>query len=319
MSVANVGGCGGGSPLIGFSVVIPLYNKERFVERAVESVLRQTWTNYEVVVVDDGSTDDGPSVVAKYLGPKVRLIRQRNSGVSAARNRGIAEARMPWIAFLDADDEYLPTRLERCAECIAKYPDLQVVYTGVVHRTVSQPAIPDLTRSTEGMVVDYLRFSIDGPGRGMYTSGVTVRKDVFAITGCFSEDLRISEDTDMWFRLGMAVNVGYIPAHLAIYHMIDGTSGWTNASYEHHPWVRSYLAWKANDRIPPHRRQSAERFYRFFLLSHAVEMARNRRLFAALVTLGRGLKGGLVSPSRVIKSLIKVFMLSCPVLRRRIS
>lgn len=301
--------------MIGFSVVIPLYNKERFVERAVESVLTQTWTNYEVVVVDDGSTDDGPSVVAKYLGPKVRLIRQRNSGVSAARNRGIAEARMPWIAFLDADDEYLPTRLERCAEFIAKFPNIGAVYTGVVHRTFSGPAVLDSTRSSEGMVVDYLRFSIDGPGRGMYTSGVTVRADVFSSAGYFADGVKIGEDTDMWFRVGIVAEVGYIPAHLAIYHAIDGGSGWASAYCEEHPWVRSYIAWRASGRIPPHRRRVAERYYRLFLLSHAVEMARQGRMLHALAIWGRGLNGR-ISFARAFKSLVKILILSFPVARR---
>src|SRR5262245_39908172 len=94
------------------SVVIPSYNSAAYLPAAIDSVLAQTARDLEVIVVDDGSTDDTPDVVARY-GPPVRGIRQANAGVAAARNRGIAEARGRYIAFLDADDTWEPVKLER--------------------------------------------------------------------------------------------------------------------------------------------------------------------------------------------------------------
>lgn len=101
-----------------FSVIIPVYNGAAWLHRAIESVLAQTWPAQEILVVDDGSTDGTPDV-AKRFGPPVRYLRQPNAGVSAARNRGAREARGEWLAFLDADDWYLPDRLRWHAEWIA--------------------------------------------------------------------------------------------------------------------------------------------------------------------------------------------------------
>ncbi len=94
------------------SVVIPLYNKGALIERAIDSILKQSFADWELIVVDDGSTDDGPQRVQKYSDPRIRLFRQANGGPGAARNAGIASATTQWVAFLDADDEWLPSHLE---------------------------------------------------------------------------------------------------------------------------------------------------------------------------------------------------------------
>jgi hypothetical protein len=94
------------------SVITPLYNKEKWIRRTLDSIARQTFTDYELLVSDDGSTDGGAQIVANYGDPRFRLIRQLNAGPGAARNRGIAEAKGPLLAFLDADDEWLPNYLE---------------------------------------------------------------------------------------------------------------------------------------------------------------------------------------------------------------
>jgi glycosyltransferase involved in cell wall biosynthesis len=102
------------------SIVIPLYNKAPYVERALDSIKAQTFSDFEVIVVDDGSTDDGASVVARYRDPRVRLITQSNAGPGPARNTGIAEARGEFVAFLDADDEWLSTYLEESVRSLEK-------------------------------------------------------------------------------------------------------------------------------------------------------------------------------------------------------
>ena len=102
------------------SIIIPLYNKESCVLRALNSIVEQTFSNYEVIVVDDGSSDKGPEIVVNYDDPRFRLIKQLNAGPGSARNRGIAEARGELVAFLDADDEWLPNHLEDIVRLLDK-------------------------------------------------------------------------------------------------------------------------------------------------------------------------------------------------------
>lgn len=110
----------GASPLV--SVVVPLYNKGPYVRRALASILAQTWEQWEAIVVDDGSTDDGPVLAESFVGGRVRMIRQENQGPGAARNRGLAEASGELVAFLDADDEWTPVYLEQAVEGLRSDP-----------------------------------------------------------------------------------------------------------------------------------------------------------------------------------------------------
>jgi hypothetical protein len=113
------------------SIVIPLYNKAPYVERALDSIGAQSFSDFEVIVVDDGSTDDGPAVVARYPDPRVRLITQPNAGPGHARNAGIEEAQGDYVAFLDADDEWLSTYLEESVRLLDRLgPDVAAVSSG---------------------------------------------------------------------------------------------------------------------------------------------------------------------------------------------
>ena len=114
------------------SVVIPLYNKEPFVRRALDSVAAQSFTDFELIVVDDGSTDGGARVVADYPDSRFRLVAQANAGPGAARNRGIAEARGEFLAFLDADDEWLPEYLEESVRLLERYGEAATITSGYV-------------------------------------------------------------------------------------------------------------------------------------------------------------------------------------------
>ena len=116
-----------------FSVIIPLYNKEKYIQNTLQSVLNQTFENFEVIIVDDGSTDDGPEKVGLISDCRIRFIRKENGGVSSARNRGIAEARGEYIAFLDADDEWRPHALKTFYDFLSTH-DCQWAVSGYTRR-----------------------------------------------------------------------------------------------------------------------------------------------------------------------------------------
>lgn len=118
------------------SVIIPLYNKGKYIARALDSVFSQTYQDYEVIVVDDGSTDTGPQIVQKYKDPRLRMIRQKNAGPGTAKNHGIHEAKGEYVAFLDADDEWLPEFLRIAYNALQKYPDCDLCVTSFYYGAV---------------------------------------------------------------------------------------------------------------------------------------------------------------------------------------
>jgi glycosyltransferase involved in cell wall biosynthesis len=172
------------------SVVIPAYNAARFLPRCLESVFAQTLKPDEIIVVDDGSTDNTAALAAE-LGAKV--ITCRNSGISAARNTGIRNASSDWIAFLDVDDVWEPDKLERQVACIQS--DTVLVYTGIRcfddygGRGVKSAIDPDSARK----MLRYLN--------PITPSTVIARREIFMRNGGFREDIRACEDWEMWVRM----------------------------------------------------------------------------------------------------------------------
>ena len=203
------------------SAVIPAYNGRRYVGRAIESVLKQTCPAAEVIVVDDGSTD-GTAAAVRAFGDAVRLIEQPNGGVSVARNTGIAAATGDWIAFLDADDEWLPDKLRRQSQFFERYPHLKWGYanfsdTSKAGQRSVHPSLPSERQPTYGFD-DYF----DGYCRGVYawTGTVMVHRSVFETVGGFEPGMKRAQDNDLWFRIAYQFpQVGYVPQSLAVYHL----------------------------------------------------------------------------------------------------
>lgn len=172
------------------SVVIPLYNKAAEIGRAVRSVLAQTLPPREVIVVDDGSTDGSAAVVEAIASPLVRLVRQENRGVSAARNRGIAMASGRHVALLDGDDSWHPEYLGHVTALIARYPDCGAYGTGFMVDTDGRRTVGDTPRE-EG-VVDFFRESMTR--YVLIPSAATLRRDLVMDVGGFPEGMRMGED-----------------------------------------------------------------------------------------------------------------------------
>jgi len=181
------------------SVVIPLYNKAAYVRAALESVLAQCQPAREVLVIDDGSADAGPAIVESFGAKQVRLIRQANSGPGVARNRGIEEAKSPWIAFLDADDLWLPGHLAHLAELNRAFPNAAVLASGYEEFRGKQPAPRDRP-SEAAREIDF--FALDPAEPGLSSSSVAVKRDALRAAGGFARVFP-GEDVDLWIRLGL--------------------------------------------------------------------------------------------------------------------
>lgn len=201
-------------PLI--SVVIPTFNYGRYIAEAIRSALGQTLKSAEVIVVDDGSADDTAEIVAGF-GDAVRYIRQENSGVCVARNRGVAESSGELIAFLDADDIWEPTKLEKQAELFERDGRIGLVHCGMREfDTDTGETIALHTDGMEGDVADELllweKSVIVGPG-----GTIMVSREAFEAAGGFDPRQKCGEDWDLCYRIARRYRVGFVREPLVNY------------------------------------------------------------------------------------------------------
>ncbi len=204
-----------------FSVIIPLYNKEDTIERALRSVFNQTVQDFEILVVNDGSTDNGVRIVEAIGDPRIRLIHQENQGVSAARNRGIAEAKHELIAFLDADDEWLPEFLETIRRMVIRYPDCGLYATRYFLRPPmdeQQPAIVrGLPDAFEGVLANYFQIAARS-NPPVWSSATCARKSALTQIGGFPVGVISGEDLLTWARIAARFLVAYSMSCLSIFY-----------------------------------------------------------------------------------------------------
>lgn len=196
----------------GVSIIIPVYNYGRYLREAIDSALAQTHRHLEVLVIDDGSTDDSAAIAACY-GEKVRCISQKNAGLSAARNTGIRAATQPFVAFLDADDVLEPRALAASLHCFSELPPDFGMVSCAYQRTEADgtPIIGKahaFHRSCELRARDILLKSRFMP------SAVLARREVFEACGLFDTSLRSSEDRDMWIRIGEKYRIYFLAERL---------------------------------------------------------------------------------------------------------
>lgn len=200
------------------SIVIPLYNKEKYIERTLKRVLDQTYQNFEIIIINDGSTDNSVENVNKIKSEKVKLYNQKNSGASNARNNGVKYAKGDFIAFLDADDEWDKSYLERIVNLYKNNPD-GVLYASnyyiMENNELSMLNYPKITEK-EGELKNYfISGKIYTP---IWTSAAVIKKDIFNQLGGFNEKCIICEDVDLWCKVALSGKIYYINEPLAIYH-----------------------------------------------------------------------------------------------------
>lgn len=205
------------------SVVIPLYNKATSISSTLECVLNQTFTDWEVVVVDDGSTDDSANIVRSMGDSRIRLIRQPNAGVSAARDRGAIEAEGEFIAFLDADDEWDKNYLSTQYELTQKYPDCDVFAMNYEFQDINGIKTSTIINKlpfndADGVLSNYFEVaSCSHPP--LWTSAVMVRKSAFQNIEGFPVGIKSGEDLLTWARLACRYKIAYCKTPLAVFNV----------------------------------------------------------------------------------------------------
>jgi len=202
------------------SVVIPTYNSGGFITKTLNCLEKQTFNSFEVVIINDGSTDNTQEVISEYISEhpdlRLRLINQKNKGIAGARNRGILEAKGRYIAFLDHDDIWYPEKLKTCCAILTEYPQIDLV----CHN--------ELMRDESGRVLAELKYGPCAPdmfrkllfkGNCLSTSATVVRKKALLETGLFLErqDFSTIEDYDLWLRLAKKYKFYFIKEILGEY------------------------------------------------------------------------------------------------------
>jgi hypothetical protein len=242
------------------SVVIPLYNKGKYLGRAVSSVLAQTFKDFELIIVNDGSTDDGPAVARKYADSRINVIDQDNQGASAARNRGVAAARGELIAFLDADDEWRPDFLATIAHLVERFPGAGAYATGWRHlRGGGRYCYRDISVHDHEQCGCY--FDRLAGGGGVHTSSVAVRRGVFERLGAFRVEEPFHEDLDMWFRIALHYDFAYSPRICSLYHAYIPDNACHTGTYgKYVPVCTSLREMRADPMMDVAVRAKAERY-----------------------------------------------------------
>ncbi len=215
------------------SIIIPLYNKASYIEKAIQSVFAQTYTDWELIVIDDGSVDESALIVERLLfesrvksqdlglnSGKARLVKQANAGVSTTRNRGVEMARGEYVCFLDADDWWDEHFLEEINKATETYPDAYIIGTNYwyVKNNRSRVSVKDMKTGYVDYINAYLHQMQVGGGMPLWTGAVCVRKDAFKVTSGFQSHLRLGEDFDLWIRIAHDCKIAFVDKPLAFYN-----------------------------------------------------------------------------------------------------
>ena len=202
-----------------FSVIIPLYNKAPYVRKALETVCAQTYREYEIIVINDGSTDNSAIIAEDYLngveGISYKILSQPNAGVSAARNNGVAQASGDYIAFLDADDWWEPTYLERMAQLIEDYPEAGLYACNYIYY---KPGKTHVALNIPTGYINYPKAYYESGAMPVWTGATIMPKRIFDEMGGFPVGIKLGEDFLLWAKTAMHYPIAFCEEPLAYYN-----------------------------------------------------------------------------------------------------
>lgn len=202
-----------------FSIIVPLYNKAPYVRKALESVVAQTYRDFELIIVDDGSTDNSVTICEEYLNnithQTSHIIHQKNSGVAAARNRGVAESHGEFVCFLDADDWWEANFLEEMDRLITEYPEAGLCATNYVYY---KPGKTHVALNLSRGYIDYPKAYYEGSSMPVWTGATCMLRKVFDEMGGFPLGIKLGEDFLLWAKTALHYPVAFSEKPLAYYN-----------------------------------------------------------------------------------------------------
>ena len=280
-----------------FSVIIPLYNKAPYIRSTIDAVLAQTCQDFEIVVVDDGSTDGSADLLEAIADTRLRVIRQANAGVSAARNRAIAMAQGEWVAFLDADDWHHPHYLASLVLAQGAHPEADIVATQYMPVEDENDAGP-LMHALPAMPASPLSVELisDLPARWMKgptftTSSVCIRTALLQdMQPCFAVGESHGEDLDMWFRAAERSPIAMVLAPMVAYRIsVQGSLSLQNPPLTLPPFLARIRQRALSGTVPAQKRRSALKLVANQEISIARDALASGQRIAAMRLLWSGL------------------------------
>ena len=215
---------------ISFSIIIPLYNKAPYIERAVKSVLSQDYPHFEIIIVNDGSSDGGEKIVTKIVDERLKLVSQKNAGVSAARNTGAEEAQYEYLAFLDGDDTYEPNFLSEIIKLIGNFPNAGIYGTSNSFIYPNGKKVAEDFRylfngKEQGLLEDYFGLFAQIQKSPFSNSNLCIPKKIYQEFGGYKVGVKLTEDSDLWCRIALKYDVAFSVNALANYFVaLEGST-----------------------------------------------------------------------------------------------
>ena len=220
------------------SIVIPIYNKERYIRNTINNILQQTYQNFEIIIINDGSTDNSLPIVQSFIDKRIHIFSQLNSGVSDARNLGIKRAQYSYIAFCDADDEWMPDHLMHITQLIQNYPDAGLLSTGRVcyqnEKEIDKIYFSNISQSM------FIVKDICSCMEKVITSSICIKKEAIQKVGGFKSQIKNGEDLDLWIRIASSYKVAYynIPSVKYIANSINNASQNIDQYFPYWEWYQ---------------------------------------------------------------------------------
>lgn len=224
------------------SVVIPLYNKEKHIGASLKSVLDQSYQPYEIIIINDGSSDKSLDIVSNFTHPTIKIHSQKNTGVAAARNLGIQLSRSNYIAFLDADDIWHKDFLLHIKEAVEEFPEHKIYASAIVFevsKNIKHTASYTEIKKKPIQILSYFTSSLKHSL--LYSSSIVVHKSIFDQLGYFNPKLKTGEDTDMWIRMGLKNDVVFISKPLSLYRYTSNSLSRAKLNFNTHLNPDTYL------------------------------------------------------------------------------